>query len=208
MRATVTVMLKNGVLDPQGKAIGHALNILGFASVGEVRAGKVFELDLTETDPGRRPEPKPRIWLAACSPTRSSKASGYPSMRSLLVLPILLLAAAPARADWTPLSAKILATLCHATDVTKHAQCLGYVSGINDLQLAPKLPAGVCPPANLDAELLAEVVTAYLDTHEDGHPLPGRSDHRSRVSCASSRVAPRRRKSHEDRHHRLPRYQP
>ncbi len=53
MRATVTVMLKNGVLDPQGKAIGHALNNLGFASVGEVRAGKVFELDLTETDPGR-----------------------------------------------------------------------------------------------------------------------------------------------------------
>jgi len=46
-------MLKNGVLDPQGKAIGHALNNLGFASVGEVRAGKVFELDLTETDPGR-----------------------------------------------------------------------------------------------------------------------------------------------------------
>jgi phosphoribosylformylglycinamidine synthase PurS subunit len=53
VRATVTVMLKNGVLDPQGKAIGHALNNLGFASVGEVRAGKVFELDLTETDPGR-----------------------------------------------------------------------------------------------------------------------------------------------------------
>jgi len=46
-------MLKNGVLDPQGKAIGHALNNLGFVSVGEVRAGKVFELDLAETDPGR-----------------------------------------------------------------------------------------------------------------------------------------------------------
>jgi phosphoribosylformylglycinamidine synthase subunit PurS len=53
MKATVTVMLKNGVLDPQGRAIGHALNNLGFASVGEVRAGKVFELELTETDPGR-----------------------------------------------------------------------------------------------------------------------------------------------------------
>jgi phosphoribosylformylglycinamidine synthase PurS subunit len=53
MKAIVTVMLKNGVLDPQGKAIGHALNNLGFASVGEVRAGKVFELDLAETDPGR-----------------------------------------------------------------------------------------------------------------------------------------------------------
>jgi hypothetical protein len=93
-------------------------------------------------------------------------------MRKLLVLPLLpllLLAAPPARADWTPLSVKALAALCHATtDVTKHAQCLGYVSGIYDLQFAPRLPAGVCPPANLDAELLAEVVTAYLDTHEDG----------------------------------------
>jgi phosphoribosylformylglycinamidine synthase PurS subunit len=50
VKATVTVMLKQGVLDPQGKAIGNALNNLGFASVGAVRAGKVFELELTETD--------------------------------------------------------------------------------------------------------------------------------------------------------------
>jgi phosphoribosylformylglycinamidine synthase len=50
VKATVIVMLKNGVLDPQGKAIGQALNSLGFASVGEVRVGKIFELDLTETD--------------------------------------------------------------------------------------------------------------------------------------------------------------
>jgi phosphoribosylformylglycinamidine synthase len=53
VKATVTVMLKDGVLDPQGKAIGHALNNLGFTSVGEVRAGKIFELELAETDPGR-----------------------------------------------------------------------------------------------------------------------------------------------------------
>jgi phosphoribosylformylglycinamidine synthase PurS subunit len=53
VKAVVTVMLKNGVLDPQGKAIGHALNNLGYTAVGEVRAGKVFELELTETDPGR-----------------------------------------------------------------------------------------------------------------------------------------------------------
>jgi phosphoribosylformylglycinamidine synthase subunit PurS len=52
VRATVTVMLKTGVLDPQGKAIGHALHTLGF-SVGEVRAGKVIELELQETDPDR-----------------------------------------------------------------------------------------------------------------------------------------------------------
>lgn len=53
MRATVTVMLKPGVLDPQGKAIGHALHSLGFGGVGEVRAGKVIELELAEQDPIR-----------------------------------------------------------------------------------------------------------------------------------------------------------
>ncbi len=53
MKATVTVMLKDGVLDPQGKAIGHALGNLGFTGVGEVRAGKVIELELAETDPAR-----------------------------------------------------------------------------------------------------------------------------------------------------------
>jgi phosphoribosylformylglycinamidine synthase len=53
MKATVTVMLKPGVLDPQGKAIGRALGHLGFAGVGEVRAGKVIELELAEADPAR-----------------------------------------------------------------------------------------------------------------------------------------------------------
>ncbi len=53
MKAKVTVMPKAGVLDPQGKAIGHALESLGFAGVGEVRAGKVIELELAETDPDR-----------------------------------------------------------------------------------------------------------------------------------------------------------
>jgi phosphoribosylformylglycinamidine synthase len=52
-KATVTVMLKDGVLDPQGKAIGHALHTLGFSAVQSVRAGKVIELDLDEADPGR-----------------------------------------------------------------------------------------------------------------------------------------------------------
>jgi phosphoribosylformylglycinamidine synthase PurS subunit len=51
MKAIVTIMLKTGVLDPQGKAIGQALNNLGFAQVGDVRAGKIIELDLAETDP-------------------------------------------------------------------------------------------------------------------------------------------------------------
>jgi len=53
MKAVVTVMLKPGVLDPQGKAIGHALGTLGFSGVGEVRAGKIIELELTETDPAK-----------------------------------------------------------------------------------------------------------------------------------------------------------
>ena len=50
MKARVFVTLKNGVLDPQGKAIGHALNGLGFGSVGDVRQGKVIDLELSETD--------------------------------------------------------------------------------------------------------------------------------------------------------------
>ena len=50
MKARVFVTLKNGVLDPQGKAIGHALNGLGFPQVGEVRQGKLIELELAETD--------------------------------------------------------------------------------------------------------------------------------------------------------------
>jgi phosphoribosylformylglycinamidine synthase len=53
MKAVVTVMLKNGVLDPQGKAIAHALGTMGFAGVEDVRAGKVIELELTETDPAK-----------------------------------------------------------------------------------------------------------------------------------------------------------
>ncbi|MCU0826490.1 MAG: phosphoribosylformylglycinamidine synthase subunit PurS [Tabrizicola sp.] len=50
MKARVTVMLKNGVLDPQGEAVRHALGSLGFQGVEGVRQGKVIELDLTETD--------------------------------------------------------------------------------------------------------------------------------------------------------------
>ena len=52
MKARVTVMLKEGVLDPQGRAIGQALHTLGFNEVGEVRAGKVIELVLPGCDEG------------------------------------------------------------------------------------------------------------------------------------------------------------
>ena len=50
MKATVTVMLKDGVLDPQGEAVRHALGSLGFEGVEAVRQGKVIELDLASTD--------------------------------------------------------------------------------------------------------------------------------------------------------------
>jgi phosphoribosylformylglycinamidine synthase len=53
MKLRVTVMPKAGVLDPQGKAIGQALAGLGFAGVAEVRAGKLIELEVAETDPAR-----------------------------------------------------------------------------------------------------------------------------------------------------------
>ena len=50
MKARVTVMLKTGVLDPQGEAVRHALGSLGFQGVNGVRQGKVIELDLATTD--------------------------------------------------------------------------------------------------------------------------------------------------------------
>ena len=53
MKVIVTVMLKEGVLDPQGKAIRQALGSLGFSGVQDVRAGKVIILDLAETDPAK-----------------------------------------------------------------------------------------------------------------------------------------------------------
>jgi len=53
MKARVFVTLKNGVLDPQGAAIRHALGTLGFDGVEGVRQGKVIDLDLAETDPAK-----------------------------------------------------------------------------------------------------------------------------------------------------------
>jgi len=50
MKVKVTVMLKTGVLDPQGEAVRHALGALGFDGVNGVRQGKVIELDLAESD--------------------------------------------------------------------------------------------------------------------------------------------------------------
>ncbi len=53
MKARVHITLKSGVLDPQGKAIGHALEALGFEGVNDVRQGKVVEIDLVEEDPAK-----------------------------------------------------------------------------------------------------------------------------------------------------------
>lgn len=50
MKARVTVTLKPGVLDPQGLAIAGSLKALGFAGIGEVRQGKVFDIELSEAD--------------------------------------------------------------------------------------------------------------------------------------------------------------
>ena len=50
MKARVHVTLKNGVLDPQGKAVHHALQGLGFAGVNDVRQGKFIELELDGSD--------------------------------------------------------------------------------------------------------------------------------------------------------------
>ena len=50
MKAKIHVTLKQGVLDPQGKAVGHALGALGFVGIHDVRQGKYIEVDLEETN--------------------------------------------------------------------------------------------------------------------------------------------------------------
>ena len=56
MKARLTVTLKSGVLDPQGKAIEGALAALGFSGINGVRQGKVFDIDLAEADPAKAEE--------------------------------------------------------------------------------------------------------------------------------------------------------
>ena len=53
MKARVHIILKQGVLDPQGKAIAHALGTLGFSGVESVRQGKLIEIELAESDPAK-----------------------------------------------------------------------------------------------------------------------------------------------------------
>ena len=56
MKARIKITLKTGVLDPQGKAIGHALESLGFSGINEVRQGKYIEVNLAESDPTKARE--------------------------------------------------------------------------------------------------------------------------------------------------------
>src|SRR4029078_2885039 len=53
MKARIKITLKNGVLDPQGKAIEGAIKGLGISGVGDVRQGKYIEVDLSESDPAK-----------------------------------------------------------------------------------------------------------------------------------------------------------
>ncbi len=50
MKARITITLKSGVLDPQGKAIQHTLDDLGFEGVTKLRQGKIFDIEINETD--------------------------------------------------------------------------------------------------------------------------------------------------------------
>ena len=61
MKARIKITLKNGVLDPQGKAIQNAITSLGVAGVNDVRQGKYIEVDLAETNEGRARELLERI---------------------------------------------------------------------------------------------------------------------------------------------------
>jgi phosphoribosylformylglycinamidine synthase PurS subunit len=56
VKAKIHITLKNGVLDPQGKAVQHALGSLGFDGVKDVRQGKFIELELAETDKAKAKE--------------------------------------------------------------------------------------------------------------------------------------------------------
>lgn len=61
MKARIKITLKNGVLDPQGKAIQHALSALGIAGVEDVRQGKYIEVNLHETSPHKARETVERM---------------------------------------------------------------------------------------------------------------------------------------------------
>ena len=73
MQAIVNISLKEGVLDPQGRAIARSLGDLGFSEVGDVRVGKQILLDIDETDPARLRQrvPSPVVVRAKLTSTPS-----------------------------------------------------------------------------------------------------------------------------------------
>lgn len=78
MKARVHVMLKTGVLDPQGEAVRHALGQLGFDGVEGVRQGKVIELDLAETDKAKARRNKLLgLWAAELLGKTGADADAY-----------------------------------------------------------------------------------------------------------------------------------
>ncbi len=103
----------------------------------------------------------------------SRKARGRRLLLLAAALPLLTARAhgQPAQQGWKQMTSRQLATACHSAEPAQHGLCVGYVSGIYDLQFAPTPPRGVCPPSDFTPDLLAQVVTAYADTHEDG-PAP------------------------------------
>lgn len=86
----------------------------------------------------------------------------------LVLAPLCARAQTSTAPSWTQMTGKELAAACHSAEPAKRALCVGYVTAIYDLQFAPTPPQGVCPPANLNPDLLAEVAMAYMDTHDDG----------------------------------------
>ena len=74
MKARIKITLKNGVLDPQGKAIEGAIKGLGISGVGDVRQGKYIEVDLAESDPAKASSSSSRC-ARTCSPTLSSRTT-------------------------------------------------------------------------------------------------------------------------------------
>ena len=80
MKARITITLKPGVLDPQGKAIAGALHSLGFGSVGNVRQGKYIEVEVGESDP-HSPAPRSSACASSSSPTPSSRTTPMSSRR-------------------------------------------------------------------------------------------------------------------------------
>ena len=136
MRARVTVMLKDGVLDPQGRAIGHALAGLGFAGVGEVRAGKVIEMELAESDPARARGAGGGDGAAAARQHGDREFSGGDrGMRRAVAVAafgLLALAGTAHAQRYSGVDGTRLLGICTNKNVGISRTCESYVAGVSD----------------------------------------------------------------------------